>query len=190
MIKKIFGAAVLMAFALPLFISGIAQEAQAQNLKIGYTDHEVIIMNMPDYRQVRQRLQNEFETSQRTLQEKFQDFQQRVERFESQQALLSAERRAERQRELMELQQQLQQEASQSEQQLGEREQELMSPLFERVQRAIDTVAARLDLDLVLRTQVGMQPVILYVNDRNVRDITMDVARELGLDVDADTAGR
>jgi hypothetical protein len=41
----------------------------------------------------------------------------------------------------------------------------------------------------VLRSQVGVQPVILYVNEQTIANITMDVARELGIDVEAQPAG-
>jgi Skp family chaperone for outer membrane proteins len=63
-----------------------------------------------------------------------------------------------------------------------------MKPLLEKVQTAIDSVSQAKGLDLVLRTQVGQQPVLLYVNPNTVTDITMDVARELGLDVTDDEA--
>jgi outer membrane protein len=190
MLKKFFGAAALMALAAPLFFAGAVQDAQAQGLKVGYTDHEVIIMNMPEYRTIRQQLQRDVESGQQRLQTMYQDFQEQVERYERQQGLLSPERRAERERELLELQQSIQEQARLSEQQIGEREAELMSPLLDRVQQAIDSVAEALGLDIVLRTQVGMQPVILFVNPRTVTDITMDVARNLGLQVDPDTADR
>ncbi len=167
-----------------------AGQAQAQATpKIGYTDHEVIIVNMPEYRQIRQKLQTEYQGSQGQLQTKFQDYQEKLEKYQKQQALLSDERRAEREKELMALQEEIQKAAANEEQALAEREVELMKPLLDKVQNAIDTVAKRKGLDLVLRTQAGpMQPIILYVNDQTIADITPDVARQLGLEVDESAA--
>lgn len=166
-----------------------AATAGAQALRVGYTDHEVIIVNMPDYQQVQQQLQSEVQSGQAELQQLSQQLQEAFDRYQKQQALLSPEKKTEREQELMQMQQQLQQQAAQKDEQLAQREAELMQPLLERVQGAIDKVAQARNLDIVLRSQVGVQPVILYVNEDTIVNITMDVARELGLDVDeAETA--
>ena len=66
---------------------------------------------------------------------------------------------------------------------LAQRQGELMQPLLDRVQTAIDKVAKAKNLDLVLRSQVGSEPVLLFVNEDTIMNITLDVARELGIDV-------
>lgn len=181
MTKRIFG---LAALALLLF-SVAAVEVQAQDLKVGYTDHEIIIVNMPAYQQVQQQLQEEYASSQTTLQTLYQEYQGKVERYQKQQALLSEEKRAEREQELMQAQQDIQQRAAQSEEGLAQREAELLEPIFQQVDEAIQTVAREEGLDLVLRSQAGpMQPIILYVNEDKITDITPNVARKLGLQVD------
>lgn len=186
MFKRISGLMMLMLVAAPLF--GTAAQAQTQPLQVGYTDHELIIVNMPDYRRIQEQLQQEYVTAQEGLQQQSQAFQQQVERYQTQQSLLSEQSRTEREQELMQRQQELQQAAMQQEQQLQQRESELMQPLFERVQTAIDAVAEQRGLDLVIRSQVGMQPVILYVNEDRLVDITLDVARRLGIEVDEEPA--
>lgn len=176
-------AVVLAAVALLL----PAQTADAQAVKIGFTDHELIIANMPEYQEIQQELQQEFQQSQQQLQQRYEQFQEKVQRYQKQQALLSEETRQQRETELQQLQQELQQSAQQSEQQLAQREAEMLSPVYERVDTAIKAVAKEQGLDIVLRNQVGpLQPVILYVNEDTVADITPDVARRLGLDVDVD----
>lgn len=163
--------------------------AQAQSLKVGFTDHEVLIVNMKEYQQVQQRLQKEVQGGQAELQQLYKDFQDKAERYQKQQALLSEQKRQEREQELAQLQQSIQQQAAQKDQDLARRQAELMQPLLERVQNAIDKVAAKKGIDLVLRSQVGNEPVILFVNEKTIVNITLDVARELGIDVDKeDTA--
>ena len=77
----------------------------------------------------------------------------------------------------------------QHEQQLAEREGELLAPIFERVDQAIQSVAREQGLDIVLRSQAGpLQPIILYVNEDKIVNITPDVARKLGLEVDESAA--
>lgn len=180
---------VTLMLLLPLaFATSIDAQAQAASVKIGYTDHELIIVNMPDYRTIQEQLQKEYQGSQEEIQTLAQDYQDKLDKYQKQQALLSPERRQEREQELITLQGQIQQTAQEKEQGLAEREAELMRPLFERVQKAIDEVAVETGLDLVLRSQVGVQPVILYRNDKTIVDITENVARKLGLDVDGDRA--
>ena len=72
MLKRIAG---LMALGL-LLVAGSRSDAQAQNLKVGYTDHEVIIAAMPDYRTVQQQLQQEYQSSQASLQTRAEGAQQ------------------------------------------------------------------------------------------------------------------
>jgi outer membrane protein len=185
---SLFSLLVVAVLALPSFGGASDANAQGQGLRVGFTDHEIIIVNMPEYRRVQTQLQEMFRGGQQELQGLYQDYQERLDRYQRQQALLNEQRRAEREQELMELQQQIQQQGQQKEQEIAEREAQLMQPLFERVQGAIDAVASRRNLDIVLRANVGTQPLILYVNPNTITDITLDVARELGIEVDENAA--
>ena len=167
-----------------LVLTHMASAQQLAPLRIGYTDHEILISNMPEYRTVQEELQAEFESSQADLQARYEDFQSQVERYQRQQALLAPERQQEREAELAQAQAEIQEQATQSEQELAQREAELLSPIFTRVDAAIKKIAAEKSLDLVLRIQAGpMQPIILYANEDRILDITLDVAIELGIDV-------
>ena len=158
----------------------------AQKLKVGYTDHEVLIAAMPDYAKIQGQLQTEFAGAQEALQSLAADFQAEVEKYQKQQSLLSAERRAAREQELAERQQELQEAAGRKDQELAQLEAQLMQPIFDRVQEVIDDVAKKNQLDLVIRHRVGAQPVILYRNEDTVMDITLEVAAALGIKVDED----
>ena len=183
---------ILSLAALGLLVfSGLSADALAQQvapLKIGYTDHELLIAAMPDYQTVQQQLQQEYQTSQNVLQALAEEFQGKVDRYQKQQALLSADRRTERENELAVAQQQIQQKAADTDQQLAQRQAELLGPIFERVDTAIKEVSKENNLDLVLRIQNGpMQPIILYANEDRVMDITKDVAVKLGLPIPEDS---
>jgi len=162
----------------------VAQQLPA--LRIGYTDHEVIISNMPQTREIQGELQAELQSGQRILQSMQEDLAGKVDRYQKQQALLSDERRQEREEELISLEEELRNKASELEQDLVQREVDLMGPIFQQVDDAIQTIASEKGLDLVLRTQAGpSQPILLYANQDRITDITLEVARELGIDVDA-----
>ena len=177
----------LCQYALAILLMGVVGTATAQQLpalRIGYTDHEVLISNMPEYQDVQVNLQAEYQSSQSVLQALVEDYEGKVDRYQKQQALLSEERRAEREQELLDAQQEIQERAQQAEQDLARREADLLSPIFTRVDEAINTVAEARNLDLVLRIQAGpAQPIILYANEDRIVDITLEVAIELGIDV-------
>ena len=141
-------AAVLLAFA----TTGWSFNAHAQALSIGFTDHEIVLINMPQYQEVQQQLQTDFDASQEALEALYTDYQDKLERYQRQQSLLSEDRRQEREQELVQLQQQIQQEAQDQDQQLAARQAELMQPLLEQIQDAINEVADANGLDIVLRT--------------------------------------
>ncbi len=187
MLQRILSLAALSL----LVLTGLSADALAQqvpSLRIGYTDHELLIAAMPDYQSVQQQLQTEYQSSQNVLQALYDDFQGKVDRYQKQQALLSQERRTARETELAQAQQEIQQKAADSEQQLAQRQAELLGPIFERVDTAIEEVSKENNLDLVLRIQNGpMQPIILYANEDRVMDITKEVAIKLGLPIPEDS---
>lgn len=152
---------------------------QAQELSIGFADPEVIITYMPEYQTIQQQMAAEYQTSQEALQALAEDFQDRVAKYQKQQPLLSAERQAERETELAQYQQEIQQSAAQKDEELSKKQEDLMAPLLERVQSVIDELSAELGLDLVIRS-----PALLFVNEDKIRNINLDIARKLGVEID------
>ena len=149
--------------------------------RIGFTNQEAVLANMPGIQDVQEQLQQETVRLQGDLQDKQQEFQEQVQRYEQQQSLLSDERLQERETELREMQAELQRSQQEAEQELAQREMELMQPLLEELQTAINEVADEQSLDLVMREQA-----LLYVNGStdNVVNITRDVATRLGIEID------
>lgn len=183
MLKRISGLFALGMLALPAI--GLTLEAQAQDLKVGYTDHELLIMNMPAYANLQSQLQQEYQNGQTDLQAKAADLQQQAEQYQKRAELMTPEERQAKEKELMTVQQNLQKEAAEKEQALARRQAELMAPLWEEVGKAIEAVAKEKNLDIVMRFQIGTdQPLILYSNPERVVDVTLDVARRLGIQVD------
>lgn len=183
MLNRIAGLFALVMLVLPA--ASLTLDAQAQALKIGYTDHELLIMNMPAYANVQNQLQQEYQNGQNDLQAKAADLQEQAAQYQRRAELMSAEERQAKEQELMTVQQNLQKEAADKEQALAQKQAELMAPLWEEVGKAIETVAQEKGLDLVMRFQIGVeQPLILYSNPDKIVDVTLDVARKLGIEVD------
>ena len=185
MIKRFVPLLALALLAVPLTAS-----AQAQQLKIGFTDLELLITNMPKFQQVQQQLQQEVVSGQEEIQQMEQQLQTKFEQYQKQLqlGLLTDEARTKREQELVTAQEELQRAAMSKEQELGERRAQLTQPILDELQTAIDAVAQQKGLDLVLRTQIGFEPTVLYVNPDRITDITLDVARRVGIEVDEDAS--
>lgn len=165
--------------ALLLATMATMSAVQAQALKVGYADPEVIITYMPDYQRIQQQMSDEYQASQEALQSLATDFQEAVAQYQKQQPLLSAERQAEREQELMQMQAEIQESAARKDEELTEKNDSLLAPLLTRVQTVIDEIALERGLDLVVRS-----PALLYVNQSTVSNINVEIARRLGIEVD------
>ncbi len=164
---------------LTLLVCMLAVAPATAQVQMGYADPEVIITYMPEYQTVQQQLASEYQTSQEALQAMAIDFQDRVERYQKQQPLLTPDRRATREAELAQEQGELQQAAAAEDQKLAQRQEVLMAPLLQQVQDAIDAIAAEKGLHVVLRS-----PALLFVNEEFVININVDIASRLGISLE------
>lgn len=173
--KRIGLAAAVVLVSLPIGNAAFAQ------LKVGYTDAQLIVAQMSEYRTILQQLQSMAESGQMEYQGRINTYQEKLADYQKKQALLSESARATREQELTTMQGEIQQFLTNKEQELEQREVELMNPLLERVQNAINEVAAEQSLDIVLNAQAAGSPVLLYA-DQNM-DITETVMARLGIEL-------
>lgn len=174
---------LLSAALAVLFVAtfAVAPQAQAQTAPtIGYTDYELIIVQMPEYRSLQQQLQQQAETDQEELAAMEQNIQQKFADYQDQSGVLSPEARQTREQEIVQLQTDLQQDQQRRLQALDQRQNELLQPLLEQLQTAIDKVATARGLQLVLSSRVSTEPVILFAGSNTV-DVTAEVMSELGI---------
>lgn len=177
-LNRTVGLMALLLMAVPLLAS---QQSQAQDARrIGYTNQELLLRNMPEMQQVQQQIEQEAQSMRQEMQSEEQELQEMYQEYQQQQALLSDQRRAEREQQIQQRQQELQQSVQQRQQQLAQREAELMQPLLEELQAALNEVAEAENLDVIMRTQA-----LLYVDEQSVVDVTPQVAQRLGIEVDA-----
>lgn len=181
MIKKlsIFG-------ILSLILSFTLQPAdiRAQDMSIGFVDPQAILERMPEMRAVQQRLENFRERKSQEFATKQQELQTEIETYQQKIGVISDEARQKEEERLGQMQMELQQFESQFQQEMQQRRAELMSPLLEQMQNAIDTVAGQRGLDYVLNTRTSTGDVIILYVDPEVRenyDITDGVMQEMDI---------
>lgn len=169
------GLGVLLLMALPLLGGG----AQAQALKVGYVNPDAIIANMAEYQTIQDQLEQEVQAGQAEIQVLMEGFQEKVDRYQKQQPLLTEESRTRREQELGQLQQEIQLAAAQKDQDLANRQAELLQPLFDKIQAAIDAEAKAQSVTMVVR-----QDALVYIDENLVVNLNLPVARRLGIEID------
>ncbi|MDX1590431.1 MAG: OmpH family outer membrane protein [Balneolaceae bacterium] len=158
--------------------------ASAQDMTIGFVEPRAILERMPEMRAVQQRLQNFAERKQNELGTKERELQTEIELYQQKVGVISETARQEEEERLTALETEFRQLQTQAQQELQQRQAELMGPLLQQVQEAIDTVAAARGLDYVLnQTTSNGDVIILYVSPRvqEQYDITDAVMQELGI---------
>lgn len=168
------------ALALAVFVAGAmsVQQSHAQDLKIGFADAELVLVNMKEYQAIGERVQQQAASSRQVIQSMADAFQADYEKFEKQAPLLPPEKQAERQAELEQRYVEIQNRTASEDQSVAKLESDLLNPLIERVGNAVNEIAAEKGLDIVLRA-----PGLLYINPDKIVDITTDVAVRLGIEV-------
>ena len=170
--KKVSKVLVLLVFAF-----GIGFVANAQGQKLAYVDTSVISESMPEAAKIQQdlqayyaELQQEYQTMALELQNKYKDYQ-------ANEATMAPILRETKQKELMDLQARIQEFEGSAETAMNEKRMELMKPLLEKVQDAINKVGKEKGLTYVIDKALG---VVVYIGDDAI-DITADVKKKLGI---------
>ncbi len=165
----------------------ISSSALAQ--KIGYINSQKIVANYKEAQDTQERLNKinaTWEEEGKALQKQFQE---QGEQLESQSLLLSEERKREKQQELQTLYMKIQQYQSEKWGQGGEfykKQEELMQPIFDKINQAIKKVAEEQNFDYVFDTVAGN---IVYASPKQV-DLTEDVIKNLEKGLESSGAKR
>jgi outer membrane protein len=132
---------IAAALAMAAFAPAVAR-AQAE-LKIGYVDSEQLIQQSPGYDEAKSSFDAVTKTWRDSLEAKRTQLQALFEEYKRQEAVFSPEMRAEKQQEMLQLEQEAQryfQTKFGPEGEAATRQAELMQPIIERVNAAIDQV--------------------------------------------------
>lgn len=155
--------------------------AQAQDVKIGYTNVEFIMDLMPEMEQIGADIQDYQTQLQTNIQTKGEDFQRQVQTYQQAAQTMTEEARATKEQELQTLQgtlQKFEQDAQVSYQRkLGE----LLEPVQTKVINAINTVAAENNYTHIFAETAGQSPVLLYTKEQD--KFTELVLAKLGLEM-------
>ena len=152
----------------------------ASQPKIGYTNMEYIIRFMPEIKQVEsnyssysKQLVQKLDTEEKKLIQKAQAFQKGYD-------TMTEAVKTQKQTEIQQLQESLRQAQIESQEKLALKRSNLLQPIYEKVQKAIQKVAQANGYSHVLNSDVGGMPILLYADEEY--DITELVLKQLGID--------
>ncbi|MCE7056663.1 OmpH family outer membrane protein [Algoriphagus sp. AGSA1] len=171
--------------AVALLCVGFA--AQAQDVKIGYTNVEFIMDLMPEMEQIAADIKDYETQLQTTMQLKGEDFQRQVRTFEQSSQSMTEDARAAKVKELTELQNSLQKMENDSQISYQRKLGELLSPVQNKVINAINAVAAENNYTHIFAESAGQAPILLYTKEED--KFTELVLAKLGLEMPAAPAG-
>ncbi len=171
----------IVTFCLVAFMSSSICFGQ---VKIGYTNIELVLVYMPEAKQMertlstyQKKLAEKLRAKESYAKSKLAEYLEKKEKNE-----LSPSEEEAREKELIELDKEIQKESQDAEYDLLAKREELLAPILEKVQNAINKVAKEKGFTYILNqtTSSGVST-ILFGPDEN--DITEALMKELGISI-------
>ncbi len=156
-----------------LFSAGI----NAQDLKFGHARVQEIMQAMPEFKEMQQQLESEYDRLENQLATMQEDYQKMEEDFRGNAESLLPQERQQKQQELMQTSQKIQQFYQSTQQQLQQKQQQLQQPIMQKLMRVIDEVGEEGGFIYIFAANSGAT---VYQSDQSV-DVTSQVKQKLGI---------
>lgn len=166
-----------LAAAALTFATSTATLAQTP-LKIGYTSVEYVLSQMPESKQIESDLKAYSTQLENQLKSKYSDYQTKAEAYQKGASAMTEVIRADKEKELTGLQQSIQEFQRNADQSLQQKQQTLLKPALDKLQKTIDQVAEEGGYTYVLNSD-GASPVLLHGPKEG--DISDTVLKKMGV---------
>ena len=153
----------------------VATSAQAQApLKIGYTDVQYVLAQMPESKQIESELKTYNTQLEAQLKSKYADYQAKGEAYQKAAGTMTDVVKADKEKELQGLQQSIQEFQQSAQQSLQQKQQVLLKPALDKLQKNIDLVADENGFTYVFNSDGGGSPLLLHApKDGNISDLVL-----------------
>ncbi|MBC7448628.1 MAG: OmpH family outer membrane protein [Hymenobacteraceae bacterium] len=162
----------LMLAAALLLAASTASVAQ----KIGYTNVDYVLSQMPESKQIEADLKAYSGQLEAQLKSKTAEFQTKLEAYQKGGATMTELVKADKEKELQSLQSSIQDFQKSADQSLQQKQQQLLKPALDKLQKTIDDVAKENGYSYVLNSDAGYgtTPVLLHApEDANISDLVL-----------------
>ncbi|OGX90756.1 OmpH family outer membrane protein [Hymenobacter coccineus] len=156
-----------------------ANAAQAQApLKIGYTSVQYVLSQMPESKQIESSLKTYNEQLAAQMKSKYTEYQGKLDAYQKSANTMTDVVKADKEKELTGLQQSIQEFQRSAEQSLQQKQQSLLRPALDKLQKTIDDVATENGYTYVLNSD-GDTPTLLHGPKEG--DISEIVLKKMGI---------
>ncbi|MEX0721927.1 MAG: OmpH family outer membrane protein [Balneolaceae bacterium] len=162
-----------------LFVSLFSLSEALAQVKIGYTNPAKVLNQLPEVEEVNNQIQIIINERDEELAGRAADLQQIFSEYESGMANLSEQERSRREEELLQLNQEFEEDREGILNEVRQKRNELMSPIIEKMNLAIEEVADEMDLDLVLNEGTSNGDAIIFFAKSDRLDITNQIIEKL-----------
>jgi outer membrane protein len=178
--RLVLAAAALTLTAAP---AALAQTAPATTagLKIGYTNVDYVISQMPESKQIESQLKDYSTQLKNQLDAKVADYRKKLEDYQQNGAKMADPIRADREKELGNLQNSIQEFQQNAEQSVQQRQQNLLKPVYDKLQKTIDAVAEKNGYTYVFNSDAGFGTTPILLHGPKDGDISDLVLKEMGV---------
>ncbi|WP_317191943.1 OmpH family outer membrane protein [Hymenobacter rubidus] len=175
---KIFRLTLAAALLTAGTLAATSAQAQAP-LKIGYTDVQYVLAQMPESKQIESDLKAYNTQLEAQLKSKYADYQAKGEAYQKGEATMTDVVKADKQKELQTLQQSIQEFQQSAQQSLQQKQQTLLKPALDKLQKNIDLVADENGFTYVFNSDGGGSPLLLHAPKEG--DISDLVLKKMGI---------
>ncbi|GAB2948812.1 hypothetical protein GCM10027048_12180 [Hymenobacter coalescens] len=181
--RLVLAAAALTLTAAPAALAQTAPATTAATgaLKIGYTNVDYVISQMPESKQIESQLKDYSTQLKNQLDAKVADFQKKAKDYQDNGAKMADPIRADREKELQNLQSSIQEFQQNAEQSVQQRQQTLLKPVYDKLQKTIDVVADKNGYTYVFNSDAGFGTTPILLHGPKDGDISDLVLKEMGV---------
>lgn len=162
-----------------VFFFVLGGAAVSQDLKVGYMNPQEVLNQLPERADIEQKLNELVQEKRAELSERTSNFQQAVASYQENSASMSEAQRSQREEELATQEEELREFQQSIQQEIQQRRSELMAPIYNRMDRAINAIAENMDLDFVLNEATGFGETIIYYSSEQRLNITQQVLNRM-----------
>jgi len=167
----------LKLLLLILFIPAIA----SAQLSVGVMSPDRVLDSLPETSEIEAALQEYVQEREQRFQQRYQSWIEELTEYSEkvEAGSLSQQEQAQEEERLSEMEEELSSLQNRIQNQIRQRQNELFSPLLNRVEEAMGTISREMGLQYVINKQSGRgEPIVYYMSDRGV-DITDRVIEHL-----------
>ena len=164
----------VMFLAIALFVvSGVANA----QVKIAHVSTAEVLEAMPDKASAEKKLENYYNELEKQLQAMGTEYQTKVQEYEANKATMSNLVKQSKEKEIVDIENRIQQFQANAEQEFEAKRAELLQPILEKIQNAINAVGKEKGYTYIIDTATGAA---VYIGPDAI-DCTKDVKAKLGI---------